>query len=92
MEATQIFPALLAFMITVLSALGYALHRLSDTPQQNTFPPISDQRCAYCGERRDARGSHCPVCGTSGRPRSMLSGLIQEDGDDTIPGGSARQS
>ncbi|KPV54824.1 hypothetical protein SE17_01330 [Kouleothrix aurantiaca] len=65
MDAIPIFPALLAFMIAALSALGYALHRLAEVPHGFSAPPGPAAHCAQCGRSLDSSWSHCPRCGTS---------------------------
>ena len=65
MDATAIFPVLLAFMIATLSALGYALHRLAETPHRLSPPPAPAAHCTQCGRSLDRSWSHCPGCGMS---------------------------
>ena len=61
MEATTLFPVLLAFMVAVLSALGYALHRIADTSPSNEASAVP---CAQCGELVSLSAGSCPACGT----------------------------
>ena len=60
MEAATLFPVLMAFMLAVLSALGYALYRLSDTLRGLDAPAIP---CAQCGEPVLGGANQCPSCG-----------------------------
>ena len=60
MEAATLFPILMAFMLAVLSGLGYALYRLSDTSRVLDAPAVL---CAQCGELVLGSANQCPSCG-----------------------------
>ena len=64
MDAVSIFPILLAFMITVLMALGYALHRLAKTSYSGNLPSVPALKCPQC-QQAAMNWSHCPACGTA---------------------------
>ena len=63
MDAVPVFAVLLVFMITVLTALGYALQRLTETPTSSREPSGPVQRCSQCHREIDIGWSHCPACG-----------------------------
>ena len=65
MDALLIFPILLAFMIAVLTALGYALHRLAKTPNGGNVLSGSVQQCPRCQHALSISWSHCPACGAT---------------------------
>ncbi len=65
MDALLIFPILLAFMIAVLTALGYALHRLTETPDGGNVLSASVQQCPRCQHALNISSSHCPTCRTT---------------------------
>ena len=85
MDAPQIFPVLLAFMIAALTALGYALQRLERTPNQFTMPPLPTRPCSECGQSLDVGWSHCPTCGISLQPATTLPGAAPENNEDATP-------
>lgn len=62
MSTAYLLPGLLILMILVLSALGYALQRMSDY-QPNTIIPAA--RCTHCGQSLDLVWNNCPHCGAS---------------------------
>ena len=78
MDAPQIFPVLLAFMIAALTALGYALRQLERMPHRFTGPPLPIRPCTECGQRLDVGWSQCPTCGISLQPATTLSGSACE--------------
>ena len=63
MDPLLIFPILLAFMIAVLTALGYALHRLAETPNGGNVLSAPVQQCPRCQHALNISWSHCPACG-----------------------------
>lgn len=64
MDALSIFPILLAFMIIILTALGYALHQLAKASYSGNPPPILALKCPHCQQEANMNWSHCPACGT----------------------------
>ena len=90
MDTIYLFSALLALMITALTALGYALQRISDTSRQFGSLPILSQPCRECGQRSNAGASHCSACGTSLQPVSLLVDATPHDKRD-MHGTIARQ-
>ena len=86
MNATNLFPALLALMIAVLTALGYALHRLANTSSQFTLPQTRVWPCAHCGGNLAGGLSHCPLCGAPQAATTEASGFPHQDDRETSSG------
>jgi len=75
MDATTLFPALLALMVMALAGLGYALHGLANTPGQFTLPSTDMQPCVRCGGSLAGGLSHCPLCGAAHEAPTEASNL-----------------
>ena len=82
MDALYLFPALLALMIAALTALGYALQRISDTSQQFRSSSIPHQACLECGQLLDAGAKRCSACGTLSQPVAMFVDMTPHNPDD----------
>jgi len=91
MDAPQIFPVLLAFMIAALTALGYALQRLERTPNQFIRPPVPTRRCSECGQSLDVGWSHCPTCGIPLQPATTHPGSAPENNEVAMPQGTTNR-
>lgn len=62
MDAVLLFAALVGLMIAVLSALGYALHRIT---QQASVSTSDKQPCQQCGYAAPMAQPCCPQCGAA---------------------------
>ena len=93
MDTLHLFPALLALMIATLAALGYALHRLEQSPNQRNSSSLLTHQCSQCGQRLAVDWRHCPECGLllqplipfpgkahQGRPHGAVHGAVQDRG------------
>ena len=77
MDTLQIFPALLALMIATLAALGYALHRLEQLPNQPNASSPPTLQCSQCGHRLAIGWRHCPGCGMPLQPTATFPGTAR---------------
>lgn len=62
MDATALFATLVGLMVAVLSALGYALHRIT---QQASGLTSDTQQCPGCGLALPVAAPRCPQCGAA---------------------------
>lgn len=81
MDALDIFPALLALMITTLTALGYALHRIEQSPNQSNDLPI--RQCSRCELPLAVDWRHCPECGLPLQSTTLFSGTVHHNAKGT---------
>lgn len=65
MDAVTISPALLALMLAMLTALGYALQRISAARNDADAPLPPAHPCPTCGQALAVGLDRCPLCTTA---------------------------